>query len=448
MKTTCPSAEIKAIANLCSGSKDVKTYLMGSLKEDHFGVPAAQEVYLRVSSLVKMGKEIPGVPILLEDPVLSQDAKDLIRNYKKSGCIKSPDSAKPLICQLDDYRKIRICYVCGEQTLKMLQEKSINIDQVIDLYERSALNARANTDMDRELLHIGVDCNADQLVKNIIEGRITSYIPTGFKSFDRINGGFRKGALISIAATTSGGKSAMAVQLLINMYRQGYNVALVSLEMDHEEVVARILSNICKIDSLDILLGRLSPKQQEYAMRCWQEFVQIGRKRNCRYSIYTPADDLSIQDVCFRLTRFGYAVLIVDYVSLLDVRGEEAWKALGETARFTKRFIKKMNMVGALLCQLSEENKVKYSRAIVEHSDNVWTWQYNEEIAQETGHIITVDQQKARSQQRFSFRVNERFNYMTLTDYEGEESNDDGSIVPNNEATMTEEFKIEEDLEY
>lgn len=445
MKTCCPPAEVKAIANLCSGTKDVKSFLMGSLREDHFGVPAAQEVYARVYSLVKMGKEIPGVSILLEDPVLSEEAKDLIRNYKKAGRIKAVDSARPLVAQLGDYSKIRICYTCCEQTLKLLQEKNLDINRVVDLYEQSALKARVSSDMDQELLHIGVNCNADQLVEDIIQGKITSYIPTGFKSFDRINGGFRKGALVSIAATTSGGKSTMAIQLLINMYYQGYNVALVSLEMDHEEIIARILSNICKIDSLNILLGRLSEKQQTYATKCWKEFVDCGKKNKCKYSIYCPVDDLSIQDVCFRLSRYSYSALIVDYVSLLDTKGEESWKALGEVARFMKRFIKKVSIVGVLLCQLNDESRVKYARSIVEHSDNVWAWQYSEEIAQETGHIITVDQQKARSQQRFSFRVNEHFSTMRLTDYEGEETND-GSVIPNN--SLTEEFKIEEDLEY
>lgn len=447
MKTTSPPMEITAIANLCNGLSDIRAFLMGSLKSEYFGVPAAEEVYSRIDSLVRMGKEIPSIPILLEDPVLSEESKDLIRNYRKFKRFKSVDEVKPLLEELQTYRKIRVCYTCCEDTLRLLQEKSVNVDKVINLYEQSALKARANTDMDHELLHIGTDCNADQLVRDIIQGKVTSFIPTGFKSFDRINGGFRKGALISIAASTSGGKSAMAVQLLINMYLQGHNVALVSLEMDHEEVVARILSNICKIDSLDILLGRLSEKQQQYAMKCWDEFVAHGKKHNCRYSIYCPTDDLTIQDVCFRLSRFGYVVLIVDYVSLLDTRGEEAWKALGETARFMKRFIKKMVMVGILLCQLSEENKVKYSRAIVEHSDNVWAWQYNEEIAQETGHIITVDQQKARSQQRFSFRVNERFNIMRLTDYDGEENND-GTTVPNPDSQPSEEFTIEEDIVY
>jgi replicative DNA helicase len=819
MKTCSPSTEITALVNLCSGLTDVKTFLIGSLKDTHFGVPAAREVYTRVFCLVKNGKEIPNIPTLLEDPALSEEAKDLVRHYKNFQRIKNTTDTKPLLSQLNEYRKIRICYDCSEQTLKLLQEKKVDINQVINLYESSVLNARVSGDMDEELIHIGTDCNADLLVKNIIGGNVTSYIPTGFKSFDNINGGLRKGALISIASSSSGGKaqplysliktpdgwikmgnikvgdivsassgeasrvthvfpqglrptyritfedgrttdcdenhlwkvyspswgqsnttvngkrvyykrdpwrvlslkeilklkkskwrrlyiplpkaientnkilpldpyvlglllgdghfgnrigfsnidkdildrlsskmingyclkkvknnkcdyslireenetfkicnelrkgkflnyynqvifdlklahkyawekfipeiykkgsieqrlellrglsdtdgeanyrgedwggsfsistsshklaldiqylvrslgglckirikksyyktkegikkrcktrfkccirynepetlfklsrkadrvkrakeislkceiksikylgiqptqciminhpdhlyitdsfvvthnSCCAVQLLINMYRQGYNVALVSLEMDHEEIVSRILSNICRLDSLDILLGRLSEKQQQHATKTWEEFVKLGKQKNCKYSIYCPVDDLSIQDVCFRLTRFGYAVLIVDYVSLLDVRGNEPWKALGEVARFTKRFIKKMDMVGVLLCQLNDDSKVKYSRAILEHSDNVWAWQYSEEIARETGHIITIDQQKARSQQRFSFRVSERFNYMMLTDYEGEEPND-GSIIPNQ---PSEEFSIEDDsVEY
>ena len=42
--------------------------------------------------------------------------------------------------------------------------------------------------------------------------------------------------------------------------------------------------------------------------------------------------------------------------------------------------------------------------------------------------------------------MSERFNYMMLTDYEGEELND-GTIVLNDQPP-TEEFLVEDDLEY
>jgi len=117
-------------------------------------------------------------------------------------------------------------------------------------------------------------------------------------------------------------------------------------------------------------------------------------------------------------------------VSLLrDSMGEDSWRSLGEIARFMKMYAKSQDMVGVLLCQLSEDEKIRYSRTIKEHADNVWSWVYNKDIAQETGHIITIDQQKARNQQIFSFKVAEKFCHMSLTDCEDSSGNINDPLI-------------------
>jgi len=419
MKTVSASSEITAIANLCNGAADLKTLLLASLREAHFGVPSAKEVFNRVSYLGQLGKGIPSAELLMEDMSLSEEARDFLGGYRKCNKLKNTNEAKQLLAVLNEYRLLRICYECSKESVDILQAKTVeNPSKIIELYEKAVQDARSLSGSDDELVHIGKEGNAGKLVSEIIAGKTTAFIKTGFRTFDRINGGFRRKGLIIIGASTSGGKSAMAVQLLINMYRQGYNVALVSLEMDHEEVLCRILSNISRVDSLDILCDRASIIERERMAKAWEEFDKIGREKNCRYSIYCPTQDVTIQDVCYGLARFKYDVLIVDYISLLHSELTEMWKSLGETARFMKLFAKPYNMVSVLLCQVNDEEKVRYSRAIKEHADNMWSWVYSAEIAEETGHIIEVDQQKARNQQRFAFKVKEQFNYMTLTDCE------------------------------
>ena len=111
--------------------------------------------------------------------------------------------------------------------------------------------------------------------------------------------------------------------------------------------------------------------------------------------------------------------------------GEDSWRSLGEIARFMKIYAKSQDMVGVLLCQLSEDEKIRYSRTIKEHADNVWSWVYNRDIAKETGHIITIDQQKARNQQCFSFQINERFQHMQLVDSVESSSNIHDPLIDN-----------------
>jgi len=242
--------------------------------------------------------------------------------------------------------------------------------------------------------------------------------------------------------------SAMAVQLLINMYRSGYDVGLVSLEMKHEEILARILANISRVDCLQILRGDFSEKEKIRMEKAWIEFNELGVKNGNNYDIYNPKSEVDIKDVCYRLAAFNYSVMIVDYISLLKSASgkyDEMWKALGETARFLKRFAESKNMVGVLLCQLSEEHKIRYARAIKEHSDLVWSWFYNKEIAEETNHVITIDIPKARNQMTFSFKVDERFKYMLLEDSEDYRHEQNSVLgVPNGEL---DELNLNDDLD-
>ena len=65
-------------------------------------------------------------------------------------------------------------------------------------------------------------------------------VATGFKTIDKNYGGFHPGQMIVIAARPSVGKSAFAGQIAFNMAHKGTRVGIVSLEMNNNEIAARI----------------------------------------------------------------------------------------------------------------------------------------------------------------------------------------------------------------
>lgn len=446
MNITNYKSELTAIVNLCNGISDVKTYLLGSLNQEYFGIPEILEIFNRIFVVIKKGRDIPSIKLISLDMTLSDEAKELLSGYKNCPKLKTVDEAAQLMDILNTYRISRICFNCSDKSLKLLEQETVDVNKVIVEYEKAVLDARKIGDSEEELIHIGYEGNSEEIVNKIINGKITSFVPTGFNNFDKINGGFRRKGLVVIAATTSGGKSAMALQLLINMYKTGHSVALVSLEMDMEEIFSRMLSNIADVDSIDILLNRITPEQKKKMLEKWEEFNNIGKRKNCRFSLYTPSRDVTIEDVTYGLERFKFDVLIVDYISLLsDSTGDDSWRRLGEIARFMKIFSKSRDMVGVLLCQLSDEYKVKYSRTIVEHANNVLSWVYNKDIAQENNHVITIKQQKARNQQIFDFNIREDFSRMRLTDYI-DNTNDEVDLSKRKDKDI-EIFDEQEDLE-
>jgi hypothetical protein len=104
---------------------------------------------------------------------------------------------------------------------------------------------------------------------------------------------------------------------------------------------------------------------------------------------------------------------------LKGVGGDDQWRQLGNAARFGKVFASNNNCLVVMCAQLSEEGAIRYSKAIKDHSDNMWSWVYNKE-AQES-HVIWIHQQKSRNQKAHSFGLVESFETMTIRDLSDDE---------------------------
>lgn len=93
-------------------------------------------------------------------------------------------------------------------------------------------------------------------------------VPTGYVALDgdpmhaldegHFGGGFRGGELIVIAADQGGGKTAWAMQLLLNDARLGFSCLFVSQEMDGTELHWRWACSIAGVSSTKVRSGKIS----------------------------------------------------------------------------------------------------------------------------------------------------------------------------------------------
>lgn len=83
-------------------------------------------------------------------------------------------------------------------------------------------------------------------------------LPTGFKKIDEIIDGLHN-EFILIAARTSKGKSAFALNIAFNLIKKGYKPAYFSLEMSAEECVERMVSTYTNIGTRRLEYGSISP---------------------------------------------------------------------------------------------------------------------------------------------------------------------------------------------
>jgi replicative DNA helicase len=204
------------------------------------------------------------------------------------------------------------------------------------------------------------------------------------------------------------------------------DIAVVSLEMTASEMLSRVIANRSKLDVGKVIQHKLTSAEKSLAKKKYLRMVNTLKESGTRFTVYSPEEDVGIQEVLFLLKPYGYKVIVIDYISLLkDSDTDENWRALGKVARFAKRFASANNIIVVLLCQVGEEGRVRYSGAITEHASNAWLWTCDEK-ARESG-IITVEQPKARNQNPFSFHIRVDFSTMSIYDVDESEVSSDSS---------------------
>jgi hypothetical protein len=209
--------------------------------------------------------------------------------------------------------------------------------------------------------------------------------------------------------------------MAVNMAAMGYKVLLVPLEMSKREMTGRIMANVTKTNLTKILLQRLATGEKDLVykrQRMWEKKVFA---KGGRFTIFKPQEDMTIEEVYAATSAYDCDVTIIDYISLLKgVDGDDMWRALGAVARYSKINAEVENRVNILLCQVADDGKIRYSRAISEHSSNSWIWVATKE-SKETGETL-VEQPKSRNSLAFPFRVKMVYEYMRVEDMPQDDS--------------------------
>ena len=99
------------------------------------------------------------------------------------------------------------------------------------------------------------------IVKAGTLGTHVTGLSTGFADYDNMTAGLHGTELTVIGAATGMGKSSFAIQLAINVARQGVSVLIFSIEMHRDEIFQRAIATLSSIDLLDLRAGKYSNKE-------------------------------------------------------------------------------------------------------------------------------------------------------------------------------------------
>ncbi|MBR1881117.1 MAG: replicative DNA helicase, partial [Prevotella sp.] len=179
-------------------------------------------------------------------------------------------------------------------------------------------------------------------------------VPSGYYRLDDLTAGWQPSDLIIIAARPAMGKTSFALSMAKNIAANYKTpIGFFSLEMSNEQLMSRMISNVCEIEGSKIMSGQLLP----------DEWDRLDKRVNHLLGIPMYVDDtsgLSVLELLNKARRMvredGVKLIIVDYLHLLSSRGlrfSNRQEEIGKITEELKNLAKELNIPVIALSQLN-----------------------------------------------------------------------------------------------
>jgi replicative DNA helicase len=187
-------------------------------------------------------------------------------------------------------------------------------------------------------------------------------LPSGFYDLDSLTQGFQKSDLIIIAGRPSMGKTALCLNIALNVIKNSkLPVLIFSLEMSKEQIMYRLLTMETNISQMRLKSGKIYQND-------WLKLNKIIKILSKLPFFIDDTSDLTIQDIrskiktlVFEQTEIG--LIIIDYLQLMQsskLKIENRVQELSGITRSLKNIAREFNIPIIALSQLSRnvENRI------------------------------------------------------------------------------------------
>ena len=193
-----------------------------------------------------------------------------------------------------------------------------------------------------------------EFVDNFLSDEPKNFIKTGLENIDRQIIGFEPTQLIVLGARPGAGKTAIALNMMYNIARNGYPVTFFSLETTDQKILERLVSSTSNVDTLKIVQKtNISDKE---ANRVMQAVDKIDKLHGTGFEIIDKAH-VTQQDVRqAAMKKYDKPqVIFIDYLQLLNPDKSQKDRRLDveKISRDLKIIAKENNCVIVALSQLS-----------------------------------------------------------------------------------------------
>ena len=242
-------------------------------------------------------------------------------------------------------------------TIRKSFEDSTDVFDLLDetessLFSISENNLRKKAQLMPELVHKVLN-QIDNARKN--DGSFSG-VPSGFVDLDKLTGGWQRSDLIIVAARPGMGKTAFVLSMARNIAVESKKpVALFSLEMTADQLVARLIASEAELSASALRRGQLQNFEWEQLNARISKLITAPI-----YIDDTPALSLfELRAKCRRLkAQYDIDMVIIDYIQLMTAGGDRKGggnreQEISSISRSLKSLAKELNIPVIALSQLN-----------------------------------------------------------------------------------------------
>lgn len=265
---------------------------------------------------------------------------------------------------------------CGEYS-KIVKDKStlrniLKVSQKIiwDVYQQKDTSEILD-DIEKKIFELTQQKMWDSMVKisDILKQRIETYMEivdnpekanekkvlSGYVWLDNLLTWFKPWELIIIAARPSMWKTSFAINILTNVaLKQNKSVALLTLEMQSESIVDRILSEISKVPMYKFSKWNL--EEEDFA-NIWEAMEALGETKiyiDDKWAYTVPQLKSKLRKL--KIEKWNLDLVIIDYLQLMHwvtYTSNNKVQEISEISRWLKELSKELDVPIIALSQLS-----------------------------------------------------------------------------------------------
>ena len=316
------------------------------LTEGDFALESNRMIYRAALALERRGDAVDPVTILEETggAVSREYLMDLMQT---TGTAANAAEYAVLVRQASMRRAIR-----------MLGERLSGVDEddpraVIADAQRELERIEAQ-DTARELADSGETIADYYEHRQRVDSGGGGYVPTGFRSLDRLlGGGMLNSGFYVLAARPGMGKTTFGLAVADQVAEKQGPVLFVSLEMDEEQLAAKRLGRAAGIAYDSLMMGQLSEEERARSANWAAKLANVPFYMNRR-------PKATVDDISHMARRVkGLKLIVIDYFGLIrpSGRAKSRYEAMTEISGQLKAMARKIRVPVLCLAQLNRENE-------------------------------------------------------------------------------------------